>query len=110
MKRCRACEITSELLGKRLLERIFLKNHRLTAEKVSELAKGLSIEIVGGLKSRGWTEHDIDLVGSARDIAIFSKRLKAHRIYNPIHIVGLPHHKHSHFLCLRNGLKLIVKN
>ncbi len=103
---CKTCEIISEVLGKRLLERFFLKNRKLEKEAIIALIKDLDIQLVGGLSDRGWTEHDIDVIGDARSISILAKRLHDHKVYNPIHVVGSPG-KHSHFLCLWNGLKLI---
>lgn len=109
MKRCKTCEIISEICGKRLLYRIFYKNKRVTKEQILPLAKDLKIKVVGGLVRRGWTLHDIDVVGNRQDVAIFSRRLRKNQISNPIHFCGRTSEKHSHLRCLWNGLMLILR-
>ncbi len=49
---------------------------KIQIEKVKPSLEGLDLEIVGGLAGRGYTEHDIDVVGNYSDVAIFVKRLK----------------------------------
>ena len=78
---------------------------KLSFEKVKRHLKGLDIEVVGGLKGRGWTTHDIDVVGKREDIPIFAERLKADAIPHPVHYCRKqPYHSHLH--CAWNGIKL----
>jgi len=108
MKRCRTCEIVSEICGKRLLYRIFYKNKRVTKDEILSHMKGLNLELVGGLHNRGWTVHDIDVVGGVRDVSILARRLQSDGISNPVHFCS-PKGKHSHLTCLWKGLTLILK-
>lgn len=48
IKRCRICEVISEVLGKRLFERYFFKNKKLVKQEVVPLTRGLNVQIVGG--------------------------------------------------------------
>ena len=70
--------------------------------------RDLNLEIVGGLNYRGWTVHDIDVIGDKKDIPALVERLEKARIKNPVHLCDSKFHKHSHFLCLIDGLKVIL--
>jgi len=97
----------SEILGKRIFERFFFKNKKIKIEEISPLIKDLDLELVGGLKERKWTIHDIDIVGDHKDILVFVKRLKKNKITNPVHFCS-PCRKHSHIITLWNGLKMLL--
>lgn len=81
---------------------------KITIGEVITHMRGLNLEIVGGLVNRGWTIHDIDVIGDPRDIPVFIERLEKARIKNPVHLCDKGIRKHSHFLCLMDGLKLIL--
>lgn len=70
--------------------------------------RGLNLQIIGGLVRRGWTIHDIDVVGEPDDVRIFSERLRRAGINNPVHY-GSKLRKHSHLVCLLDGLKVILQ-
>ncbi|HAJ44404.1 TPA: hypothetical protein DCX62_02070 [Candidatus Azambacteria bacterium] len=97
----------SHLLGKRIF--MFLLNRKWEKLYKKDLGwhiKDLNIEIVGGLNKRGWTVHDIDVVGNRNDVVIFNDRIRGALIKNPIHYCGSSIN-HSHLMCLFNGVKLI---
>jgi len=52
--------------------------------------------------------HDIDVMGTHRDVIAFVKRLKQKGITNPVHYCG-PRLHHSHLKCLWNGVKLLFR-
>lgn len=70
--------------------------------------RDLNLEIVGGLNYRGWTVHDIDVIGNQKDVPILVERLEKAGIKNHVHLCDVKLHKHSHFLCLMDGLKVIL--
>lgn len=107
MKRCYTCEIISEALGKRLFERYFFKYNKIEKKEIDALLYDLNLRVVGGLLKKGWTVHDIDIVGSSEDVLKFVERLKKHQITNPVHFCGSDKN-HSHFKCLWNGLKILL--
>jgi hypothetical protein len=88
---------------------LFRRNWRkiYTHEVITHM-RGLNLEIVGGLNYRGWTIHDIDVIGDVNDVPIFIERLEKAGIKNPVHLCDLKLHKHSHILCLVDGLKVIL--
>jgi len=47
--------------------------------------RNLDMELVGGLAKRGWTVHDIDVIGNPKDLTVFVQRLRDAKIKNPIH-------------------------
>ena len=50
-------------------------------DEILPLMSGLDLELVGGLWERGWTLHDIDVVGDNKDLFELTKRLKKNNIY-----------------------------
>lgn len=109
MKDCRICKFFSRTLGRFLMRVLNRKWERITIGQVSGKKKNLDLEIVGGLRSRGWTVHDIDVVGDKEDAKVFAKRLRKARVDNPVHFCSISEENHSHALCLWNGLMLIVR-
>lgn len=110
-QRCLICEISSSILGKKA--EMFLlheKWKKIYLNQVDSYLKGLDLKIVGGLHNRGWTIHDVDIVGTNRDVPIFARRLTEAGIENPVHYCGRQSHRHilNHLLCLKNGAKLIL--
>lgn len=69
--------------------------------------KGLDLELVGGLKTRGWTIHDIDVAGDIMDVPKFIERVEKEGIQNPVHFCDYGFKKHSHLLCIKDGLGVI---
>ncbi len=107
MKGCRFCEVISSLLGKRLFMFLFKEKWKSVHKKrLEKYLHNLNLEIVGGLTKRGWTVHDIDVMGNHSKVVIFHQRLKKAGIQNPIHYCGT-NKNHSHILCLWNGIRLI---
>jgi len=82
---------------------------RITEKEVILQKEDLNLEIIGGLKNRGWTVHDIDVIGDKRDVNTFAQRLKKAKINNPVHFCGGMNGKHSHISCLWNGFMLIIE-
>jgi len=85
----------TKLLGK--------KWQRITMDQVQPCTRGLNLIIVGGLEKRGYTEHDIDILGDEKDISVLVERLKAKKIYNLVHYCGVEKTRHSHLRALING-------
>jgi len=65
--------------------------------------KGLALTVVGGLNYRGYTEHDIDVIGKETDVPVLVKRLSAKGIKNLVHYCGPEFGEHSHWQALKNG-------
>jgi len=86
------------------------KWRKLKEEDIDEYLKGLDLELVGGLYNRGYTVHDVDICGTRRDVPTFAHRLSEAGIKNPVHYCGHLSHPHflNHFVCLKNGAKLIL--
>lgn len=80
---------------------------KITFEEVKDALEGLDLEIVGGLKKRGFTTNDLDVVGNILDVPTFSARLKRMGIRNPIHWCGT-RANHSHLQCAYYGVKLAL--
>ena len=96
------------MLGKDIFVPLFGREYsKLNLADAQEHMDGLDIEIVGGLARRGWTTHDIDVVGSRRDVQLLAERLRKHNIPNPVHYFG-NRIKHSHLLGIWNGIKLVL--
>jgi len=77
----------------------------ITLNQITPHLINLDLKIVGGLKRRGYTKNDIDIIGEKKDIKILAQRLAEVNIRNPLHHCG-EKHKHSHFKCTLNGIKL----
>lgn len=80
---------------------------RLTLSKPQRCLTRLDLKIVGGLKKRGWTKNDIDVVGDKEDVRALAERLRRAGIKNPVHYCG-QRRSHSHFQCIYYGLKLAL--
>jgi hypothetical protein len=106
MEDCRICRNISVAMGKKFM--MPLLGHRYKKISLTDVQphfNDLDLEIVGGLKKRGWTSNDIDVVGTQADIYTLSLRLASENINNPIHYCG-ERHKHSHVKCAYYGVKL----
>ncbi len=78
---------------------------------------GLHLTIVGGLIERGYTEHDVDVIGNEKDVPALVQRLAERNIHNLVHYCGSDPVKHSHLRALINGFlvtflgnKIYLKN
>ena len=80
---------------------------KITLEEIEPHLAGLDLDVVGGLKKRGWTLNDVDVVGTKSDIQILSIRLESAAIRNPIHYCGA-RLNHSHIQCAYYGTKLAL--
>ena len=80
---------------------------KIYLKDVQKSLKGLNLEVVGGLKNRGWTSNDIDVIGEKKDILILAERLKKNKIHNPVHDCGSKDN-HSHIRCVYYGIKLAL--
>lgn len=100
---CRLCKLLSRTVGRILFWVLGVKWARLEADQVRPHFEGLDLDLVGGLKTRGWTTHDVDVVGSAEHAAVLAERLRKAGIRNPVHHCSNAG-GHSHFACIRGGL------
>ncbi len=69
--------------------------------------RGLDLELVGGLRNRGWTIHDIDVVGNLKDVSELIKRVRKAGISNPVHFCDKGFRRHSHIECIKDGLEVL---
>jgi hypothetical protein len=83
------------------------KYPKITFQEIQPHLAGLDLDVVGGLKKRGWTLNDVDVIGTKSDIQIFSIRLESTGIRNPIHYCGT-RLNHSHIRCAYYGAKLAL--
>lgn len=105
---CKVCGAIPKYLGKRFFEPLFGREYdRLQADTVSPLLDGLDLVLVGGLVTRGYTYHDIDVLGAHGDCACLHERLRTNGVRNPVHYCG-SYTKHSHIQCAWNGVKLVL--
>lgn len=94
-------------MGSKLVMPLVCRNsNKIFFKDINKYAKGLNIKIVGGLSDRGYTYHDIDVVGDKKDVLIFVRRLNRDAISNPVHYCG-GFDDHSHLKCTFYGLKLV---
>jgi len=93
----------SKIFGHGLTKLLGMKWKKITLEEVLPYLKGLSLQIVGGLENRGYTEHDIDVIGEEKDVPILVKRLSEKSINNLVHYCGPQASEHSHWRALKNG-------
>ena len=108
MEECRVCKIISVMLGKHIFLPILCShNKKIYFKNIIEFTKNIDIKIVGGLKIRGYTNHDIDVIGKKSDIQEFQKRISENGIKNPIHYCGEAD-RHSHLKCAYYGIKLAL--
>lgn len=87
-----------------------LFGHRYSKLQLADIKRhliGLDLEVVGGLRRRGWTINDIDVIGDKKDILTLVERLKKNGIQNPVHYCGKPF-RHSHIFCAYYGIKLVL--
>lgn len=80
---------------------------RLEREQILPFVEGVDLELVGGLKERGWTIHDIDVVGDLRDVPKFVSQVRNAGIKNPVHFCDFGSKNHSHWLTIKDGLKAL---
>lgn len=107
MKECKTCRFMSRAMGGRIVMPIVCrKSNKIFLEDVKKHTGGIRIRIVGGLSDRGYTHHDIDVVGDKKDVPRFVERLRSDSISNPVHYCG-GFKTHSHLECILNGLKLV---
>ena len=92
--------------GRIVMPFVCRKSKKIFLKDIKKYTKGINIKIIGGLSDRGYTPHDIDVVGDKKDLLIFIKRLKKNSISNPIHYSG-GFKNHSHLKCIYYGLKLV---
>lgn len=105
---CRICAIIPVLLGKHFFLPLFGRGGtRLFQREVEPLLAGLHLALVGGLARRGWTIHDIDVVGEQEDVSVLAERALGAGITHPIHYCGRPN-RHSHLECVFFGIKLAL--
>ena len=100
---CGLCSFGSKVFGHGLTRLMGKKWSKITIEQVRPCIEGLGLRIVGGLVNRGYTEHDIDVIGQENDVSTLAKRLAARNINNLVHYCGPASSKHSHFRALVNG-------
>ena len=100
---CKLCSFGSMVFGHGLTKLLGKKWQRITMDQVQPCTRGLNLIIVGGLEKRGYTEHDIDILGDEKDISVLVERLKAKKIYNLVHYCGVEKTRHSHLRALING-------
>lgn len=101
--RCRLCAFGSKVFGHGLTYLLGKRWSKITIEQVYPHIEGLGLEIVGGLKNRGYTEHDIDVIGQEKDVSTLVKRLALNNINNLVHYCGSKASTHSHTKALING-------
>ena len=78
---------------------------KVSFEEVSAHVGDLHLEIVGGLAQRGWSVHDVDVIGQKADVPEFVSQLRARGVVHPVHYCGDGVH-HSHLRCALYGIKL----
>lgn len=92
--------------GRIVMPIVCIKSNKIFIKDIEKYTKGLEIRIVGGLSDRGYTNHDIDVVGNKEHISLFVKRLRVNSVHNPVHYCG-GFENHSHLKCTYYGLKLV---
>ena len=103
---CRLCKLLSRTVGRTLFWILGVQWPKLEATQVYPHLEGLELDLVGGLKTRGWTTHDVDVVGSAAAAVELTERLRKAGIRNPVHHCSNAG-GHSHFACIRGGLSAL---
>ncbi len=103
---CKLCYFGSRVFGHGLTNLLGKKYKKITLDQIEPHLSGLNLFIVGGLKNRGYTEHDIDVVGDKKDIKEFIKRLAEINIDSLVHYCGPSQSKHSHMVALVNGFQV----
>ena len=95
-------------MGKKMFMSLFGRIYRrITLKEVESLLDGLDLAIVGGLKSRGYTNNDIDIVGAKGDVSILAGRLAKKNIDNPLHYCG-NRSRHFHSTTIYYGIKMAI--
>ena len=100
---CKICSFGSKVFGHGLTKLLGKKWQRITIDQVEPCFVGLDLALVGGLERRGYTEHDIDVLGNEGDVSVLVERLRAKKINNLVHYCGPIQSRHSHFRALVNG-------
>ena len=107
-EQCSTCRILPRLLGKNFFLPLFGREYpKLFYTDIKECFEGLDVSVIGGLKTRGWTSHDIDITGDRESIPVLVERLRHRHIPNPIHFCERKPN-HSHLRCAWNGIKLTL--
>ncbi|MBI2108687.1 MAG: hypothetical protein HYT93_00700 [Parcubacteria group bacterium] len=107
-EQCSVCKIIPKVLGKKFFFHLFGHEYpKLFSKDVAKHLIGLNLKLVGGLSTRGWTVHDVDVTGEKKDAAVLEERLRKDNIPHPIHLCRQKPN-HSHFLCALNGIKLVL--
>lgn len=78
---------------------------KIYTENITPHLSDLDLELVGGLADRGWTIHDIDIIGNIKEVPKFIERIRKAKIKNPVHFCDMGYKKHSHLRVIVNGLK-----
>jgi hypothetical protein len=106
-KGCLVCKFLSRTVGRLLYAFTRQRWDRLEASRVEPHLQKLSLHLVGGLATRGWTVHDIDVIGAKADVPRLVGRLRAAGIMHPVHYCGGA--SHSHVQCIREGLRVLLQ-
>lgn len=100
---CTWCAWGSKIFGHDLTKLLGKKWDKITIEEVAPCLEGLNLEIVGGLCYKGYTEHDVDVIGEEKDVPVLVKRLNEKNVNNLVHYCGPRAKGHSHWTALKNG-------
>jgi len=100
---CKLCFFGSRLFGHGLTHLLGKRWNKITIGQVRASFDGLDLKIVGGLINRGYTNHDIDVVGYKKDVSILVQRLTSKNINNPVHYCGIASGEHHHLQALIYG-------
>lgn len=101
---CKLCIFGSRLLGHGLTHLLGKRWSKITIEQVQPHLEGLDLRVVGGLIKRGYTDHDIDVVGYKKDVSKLVMRLTSQKINNLVHYCGPVSGTHSYLPALLYGL------
>lgn len=107
MQGCLFCKSLSRIFGHPLMFLVGKRWERVERKDVVHHMNSLQLQLVGGLVTRGWTVHDIDVIGSEADVPLFVQRLERSGIHNPVHFCDDGFVKHSHLRCIREGLEVL---
>jgi len=79
---------------------------KITMRDVKPHLSGLDLTVVGGLADKGYTIHDVDVLGKEAHARTMARRLAKAGIDNPVHYAGA-WHQESHLTCIKNALILM---
>lgn len=109
MKPCKVCKLIGLLLGKKFIMPLLGHHYPLCYyAQVKRDLKGLNLQVVGGLVTRGWTTNDVDVIGDRADAPTLNSRLHQDGIPEPVHYCGRIGEKHSHLKCAYFGIKMAL--